>query len=166
MNDGNVLRRCAERNFKDLDTDGDGALTRDDYVALAERRCTAAGVAPDSPQGRSVVEAYAATWASHARAMDLDHDEQITLDEYVRSFESMVRSGTMSQVLAPMFRATFELADRDGDGALAAEEFRALWSRPADGLAAAFQEADADGDGRISYEEYADVRHRLLVGDA
>ncbi|WP_049564406.1 EF-hand domain-containing protein [Nonomuraea sp. SBT364] len=166
MNDGNVLRRCAERNFNDLDTDGDGALTRNDYLALAERRCATAGVTVDSPIGRSVAEAYLSTWESHARSMDLDHDEHITKEEYVRSFESMVRSGTMSQVLAPMFRATFDLADRDGDGALAAEEFRTLWSRPGDDLAAAFQEADADGDGRITYEEYADVRRRLLVGEA
>ncbi|NUP02480.1 MAG: hypothetical protein HOW71_13890 [Nonomuraea sp.] len=159
-----VLRGSAERNFEDLDADGDGFLTRNDYVALAHLRLQKTGVRADTAEGEAVVEAFLNTWDTHVSALDADHDGQIGREEYVESFLALVRTGALEGVLRPMFRATFDLADHDGDGELTAEEFRTLWSRD-DGLSAAFDRADADGDGRISFEEYARLRQGILVGD-
>ncbi|MFF0861524.1 EF-hand domain-containing protein [Nonomuraea sp. NPDC050227] len=159
-----LLRGSAERNFDDLDTDGDGFLTKDDYLALARHRIRRAGARPDSPEGEKVVAAFLDTWDVHVHALDADHDGRISREEYVESFQALVRTGALDGVLNPMFRATFDLADHDGDGELTAAEFRTLWNRD-DGLSAAFQRADADGDGRISFEEYARLRRGLLVGE-
>ncbi|NUO99218.1 MAG: hypothetical protein HOY71_03720 [Nonomuraea sp.] len=159
-----VLRGSAERNFDDLDADEDGYLTRNDYLALAHLRIQRAGVRADSPEGEAVVEAFLNTWDTHVSALDADRDGRISREEYVESFQALVRTGALEGVLHPMFRATFDLADHDRDGELTAEEFRLLWTRD-DGLTAAFRSADADGDGRITFEEYARLRQGILVGD-
>jgi calcium-binding protein CML len=157
-------RESAERNFNDLDTDGDGFLTRYDYMALAQQRLQQTGVRPDSPDGEAVVEAFLNAWDTHVRALDTDRDGEISKEEYVRSFEMLVRTGALEAVLAPISRATFTVADRDGDGRISAEEFRSLWTHPGTDLGAAFDRADADGDGRISFEEFARARQGLLTG--
>ncbi|MEV4400522.1 EF-hand domain-containing protein [Nonomuraea sp. NPDC049607] len=159
-----LLRDSAERNFDDLDTDGDGFLTRDDYVALARHRIHRAGARPDTPEAKKVVEAFVDAWDTHVHALDADRDGRISREEYVESFQALVRTGALDGVLNPMSRATFDLADHDGDGELTVEEFRTLWIRE-DGLSAAFDRADADGDGRITFEEYARLRRGLLVGE-
>ncbi|SEG85567.1 calcium-binding protein CML [Nonomuraea solani] len=153
----------AERNFHDLDTDGDGFLTRYDYMALAQRRLTQTGVPAETPEGEAVVDAYLNAWDVHARALDTDRDGRISLSEYIGSFETLVLTGTLDKVLEPICRATFDAADRDGDGRITAAEFRSVWSRAGTDLTAAFGRADADGDGLISYEEYARARHGLLI---
>ncbi|UBU16509.1 EF-hand domain-containing protein [Nonomuraea gerenzanensis] len=159
------FRESAERNFDDLDADGDGFLTRYDYLALARQRLQQTGVRPDTPDGEALVEAFLNAWDTHARTLDTDRDGEISKEEYVRSFEMLVSTGALQAVLAPISRATFTAADRDGDGWISAEEFRSLWSQPGTGLTAAFARADSDGDGRISYEEFARARHGLLIGE-
>ncbi|GAA3553855.1 EF-hand domain-containing protein [Nonomuraea rosea] len=161
----NGFRESAERNFNDLDTDGDGFLTRYDYMALAQRRLGQTGVRADTPEGESVVDAFLNAWDIHARALDTDRDGRISKEEYVSSFETLVRTGTLDTVLTPISRATFAAADRDRDGWITAEEFGAVWNRPRTDLTTAFARADADRDGRISFEEFARARHDLLIGD-
>ncbi|MFG1701605.1 EF-hand domain-containing protein [Nonomuraea sp. M3C6] len=159
------FRESAERNFNDLDADGDGFLTRYDYMALAQRRLEQTGVPADTPEGEAVVDAFLNAWDTHARALDTDRDGQISKEEYVQSFETLVRTGALEAVLAPISQATFAVADRDNDGWISIEEFRSVWNRPGTDLAAAFSRVDADGDGRISFEEYARARQGLLIGD-
>ncbi|MEV0379628.1 EF-hand domain-containing protein [Nonomuraea sp. NPDC050643] len=156
----------AARNFKDLDTDGDGFLTRYDYMALAQRRLEQTGVGTDTPKGEAVVDAFLNAWDTHVRALDTDRDGRISEHEYIRSFETLILTGALDEVLTPISRATFDVADHDGDGRITAEEFNAVWSRPGTDLAAAFSRADTDGDGLISFEEYARARHGLLTGEA
>lgn len=157
------FRESAERNFQDLDADGDGFLTRYDYLALAQRRLELTGVRADSPEAEAVVNAFLNAWDTHARALDTDRDGRISKEEYVKSFESLVRTGALEAVLAPITRATFAVADRDKDGWITMEDFRTVWNRADTDLAAAFSRVDADGDGRISFEEYARARQGLLI---
>ncbi|SDJ16793.1 EF hand [Nonomuraea jiangxiensis] len=161
----NGFRASAERNFDDLDTDRDGFLTRYDYMALAQRRLEQTGMPADTPEGDAVVDAFLNAWDSHVHALDTDRDSRISKEEYVRSFDSLVRAGTLDTVLAPISRATFAAADRDSDGWITAKEFSALWSRSGTDLGTAFTEVDADGDGRISVEEFVRARQALLIGD-
>ncbi|MCI0690103.1 MAG: EF-hand domain-containing protein, partial [Sporichthyaceae bacterium] len=85
--------------------------------------------------------------------------------EYELAFQHLIDSDRLDEVLTPMYRATFRLADQDDSGAIELEEFRKLWTSTADSdLATAFAEVDADGDGRISVDEYALARRRLLAG--
>lgn len=160
------FRESAEHNFNDLDTDGDGFLTRYDYMALAQRRLEQSGVPAGTPEGEAVVEAFLNAWNTHVRALDADRDGRISREEYIRSFESLVRGGDLEAVLTPISEATFALIDRDRDGWITAEEFASVWSRPGTDLTAVFTRADADGDGRISFEEFARARHGLLTGQA
>lgn len=159
------FRASAEHNFNDLDADGDGYLTRYDYMALAQQRLERGGVHVESPEGEAVIDAFLRAWDTHARALDTDRDGRISKAEYVRSFETLARTGALEAVLSPISKATFTVADRDGDGWISAAEFSALWSRSGTDLTSAFARADADGDGRISLEEYARARHGLLIGD-
>ncbi|HEX4814690.1 MAG TPA: EF-hand domain-containing protein [Nonomuraea sp.] len=160
------FRQSAEHNFADLDTDGDGYLTRYDYMALAQRRLQQAGVTADTPEGEAVVDAFRNAWDTHVRALDLDRDGRISKDEYVRSFEALVSDGSLDSVLTPISEATFALIDRDRDGWITPEEFGSVWNRPGADLTSAFARADADGDGLISVEEYTRARRGLLIGEA
>ncbi|MGW0803205.1 EF-hand domain-containing protein [Nonomuraea sp. NPDC002799] len=162
---GRDFRESAERNFNDLDADGDGFLTRYDYMALAQRRLDQTGVGAEAPEGEAIIDAFLNAWDTHVHALDTDRDGRISRQEYVRSFETLARTGALERVLTPISRATFAAADRDEDGRITAEEFGSVWSRPGTDLAAVFAQVDADGDGRITFEEYARARQGLLIGD-
>ena len=86
----NGFRESAERNFNDLDADGDGFLTRYDYMALAQQRLEQTGVPAETPEGEAVVDAFLNAWDTHARALDTDRDGQISKEEYARARQGLL----------------------------------------------------------------------------
>lgn len=157
----------ADLIFDRLDTNRDGALSAEDYLASAEHVLRSYGMGPSSPKGRALIEANLALWQHQADFADRDHDGQITKDEYREWFGSLpdsdsgLPSGT-PEVMA-VLHAQFNVADRNGDGLLDSREFvvwRGLKGVSATSAEAAFELIDSDGDGAISWKDFTDAAHR------
>jgi len=101
------LAEWRETVFLAMDGDGDGALTRDEYMAVQLGR----GADPDArgPRYAQMQEAKAAEF----EVMDADGDGLVPLDVFTAHAD-----------------AQFSKADTNGDGALNATEFRTMHGRP------------------------------------
>ncbi|WP_317453779.1 EF-hand domain-containing protein [Streptomyces sp. CBMA152] len=155
------------RVFAMLDADGDGIVSRHEYLARTKHVVAATGRKEDDPLVIAARVAGEQAWAS----MDANGDGGVTFDEYA----AWAGDEAFASVCAPTLGALFDLADADADGALTRSEFTVLreaLGNPADHAHAAFDALDTDGDGRISREQYlASIRDHVTgegspMGDA
>ncbi|MFD9598655.1 EF-hand domain-containing protein [Kitasatospora sp. NPDC086009] len=148
------------RIFSMLDTDGDGVISRAEYVARVDRAAAAVGRDARDPLVVAARTAHEEVW----RQMDADHDSRVTFEEY----RSWAGHDAFEATCRPALGSLFDLADADADGRLTREEFSRL--RTATGNAegdvdAAFDALDPDGGGTVDRDTYlAAIRDFLTTG--
>ncbi|MFH8561430.1 EF-hand domain-containing protein [Streptomyces sp. NPDC017988] len=146
--------------FSMLDVDGDGVISRQEYLARPERAAEALGRADDDPLLSLARTAHDRVFAS----MDADQDGRVTFAEY----EAWAGGEAFDEVCRPALGSLFDLADADSDGHLDQAEFTRLrhaLGNPADNARAAFDALDEDGDGRIDRDAYlAQIRSFVTDG--
>ncbi|MEV0445925.1 EF-hand domain-containing protein [Streptomyces spectabilis] len=144
--------------FAMLDTDGDGSISRDEYLARPARVAAAMARPARDPL---VVAAHAAHERVYA-AMDADGDGRVTLEEYA----AWAGGPAFDEVCRPALGSLFDLADADATGQLDRASFarlREVLGNPPSGADAAFDALDTDGDGRVSRDEYlASIRAYVI----
>lgn len=131
-----------QRFIETLDTDKDGAISQDEFMAPRQDRFTKA---------------------------DTDGDGTLSTDEIKAAIDSMRRPGpgrdhAMRQGMGPRGEGMrqmdpaqmIERLDQNDDGLLSAEELAA-----APGRQDMFDRIDADGDGAISKEEFDEMRDQM-----
>jgi Ca2+-binding EF-hand superfamily protein len=101
------LETWRETVFLTMDADGDGALTREEYMAVQLGR----GADPDARGPR--YDQMQAAKAAEFDVMDADGDGSVPRDTFIARAV-----------------AQFDEADANGDDALTAPEFRAMHGRP------------------------------------
>ncbi|MGW7331435.1 EF-hand domain-containing protein [Streptomyces sp. NPDC054840] len=148
--------------FSMLDVDGDGVISRQEYLARPERAAAALGRAGDDPLLSLARIAHARVFAS----MDANLDGRVTFTEY----EAWAGGKAFDEVCRPALGSLFDLADADGDGHLDRAEFTRLrhsLGNSADNAGAAFDALDEDGDGRIDRDAYlAQIRSFVTDGSS
>ncbi|MFH8612835.1 EF-hand domain-containing protein [Streptomyces sp. NPDC018029] len=148
--------------FSMLDVDGDGVISRQEYLARPERAARALGRADDDPLLSVARAAHEQVFAS----MDADRDGRVTFEEY----EAWAGGEAFDEVCRPALGSLFDLADTDGDGHLDRAEFTELrhaLGNPADNARAAFDALDEDGDGLIDRDAYlAQIRSFVTDGSS
>ncbi|MEW2587882.1 EF-hand domain-containing protein [Streptomyces virginiae] len=151
-----------QRIFAMLDRDGDGVVSRTEYLARVDRAAAAMGRGGDDPVVHTARAAHEHVFAD----MDADHDGRVTFEEYRawaghESFERSCRSALGS---------LFDVADHDGDGRLTREEFTQLRmaSRNTETDAGqAFDDLDTDADGLVDREDYlAGIHDYVTTGSS
>ncbi|MGO1052509.1 EF-hand domain-containing protein [Crossiella sp. CA198] len=110
---------------RDADTDGDGQVSREEFVAATER-----GLA-DNPD--YLDEAYAKVAETVFEVLDRDGDGNISREEYIAMYAS-------AEVSAEIAESAFERIDQNGDGVIDYAEFRAA-------LQEMFTTSDPDAPG-------------------
>ncbi|MGW8767552.1 EF-hand domain-containing protein [Streptomyces sp. NPDC055815] len=135
--------------FAMLDADGDGVISRQEYLARPERAAQALGRSGDDPLVRTALVAHEQVYAS----MDADGDGKVTFAEYV----TWAGGASFDAVCRQALGSLFDLADTEADGALNRAQFtrlRTALGSTAGNAEAAFEALDTDGDGRIDRDEY------------
>lgn len=154
-------RRKVSTVFEAMDADGDGYLTEPDFQALAGRWTAIRGPAG----GDRLTEIMLGWWETLRAAADEDRDDRVTVDEVLRVVD---RLPAMLDAVRATAVAMFEAVDADGDGRIAAAEYRQLveaWNgRPTD-TDEVFPLLDADGDGFIDAEEFVALWTEFWAGD-
>merc|ERR1719487_2905422 len=118
-----------EEAMKAMDKNGDGEVTKDEYIKAA----TDAGMSPEEAE---------ASW----KEVDANGDGKATPEEIAAARDA-----------AKDAAADFAAADTDGDGMLSEEEFLAAAREkgiPDDEAVEMFKKLDKDGDGQISGAEF------------
>ncbi|MGK5532785.1 EF-hand domain-containing protein [Streptomyces sp. URMC 129] len=137
------------RIFAMLDTDGDGAITREEYLARVDRVARAAGRDARHPTVATARAAHEAVFQD----MDADHDGRVTFEEY----RTWVGHEAFERACRPALGALFDIADTDADGRLDRAGFTRLRTAAGNAeadAAAAFDALDADRDGLIDRDAY------------
>ncbi|MFF8259158.1 EF-hand domain-containing protein [Streptomyces virginiae] len=146
--------------FSMLDVDGDGVISRQEYLARPERAAAALGRAGDGPLVSLARAAHERVFAS----MDANLDGRVTFAEY----EAWAGGEAFDEVCRPALGSLFDLADTDDDGHLNRAEFtrlRQALGNPAANARSAFDALDEDGDGRIDRDAYlAQIRSFVTDG--
>ncbi|MGV9270208.1 EF-hand domain-containing protein [Kitasatospora sp. NPDC003701] len=146
------------RIFSMLDADGDGVISRDEYLARVDRAAAATGRGGLDPLVEAAREAHREVFGR----MDADGDGRVSLAEY----SGWAGHDAFEEFCRPALGSLFDLADADGDGRLGREEFtrlRAATGNSADGAAAAFEALDAAGDGLLGRDAYLAAIHDYLT---
>ncbi|MET9518023.1 EF-hand domain-containing protein [Streptomyces sp. NPDC002994] len=146
--------------FTMLDADGDGVISRQEYLARPERAAAATGRDRDDPLVSLARTAHERVYAS----MDANDDGKVTFEEYA----AWAGADAFDEVCRQALGSLFDLADTDSDGALSQAEFtrlREALGNPLDHANTAFEALDADGDGRIDRAAYlASIRAYVTDG--
>ncbi len=156
--------------FEILDTDGDGFISEDDFVAMAKRFTDEFDVTGDAP-GVAVDAAFRAWWEWLRADYDGDGDGRVRRAEFTAAFVSGGGNpeAYYEQLLGPVLEVVGQTMDLDGDGFIETAEYvRAFTVHGLDGgfAATAFARLDNDGDGRINTAEFlAGIRHAFLSQD-
>jgi Ca2+-binding EF-hand superfamily protein len=143
--------------FTLLDRDGDGTLSREDFLEQGRVLQAHLGQVPGRPS--SAVDAVCDFWASLSSLVDENGDGRVSHDEFVGYHLTLARDvasgrGLPKYVIDPLLRL-FVALDHDGDGTVSFQEYAAYLlsiRSPADPRLA-FERLDLDGDGQVSLEE-------------
>lgn len=157
------------RVFTLHDLNRDGVMSRADFEEYTRRIGTARGWDADSPEYREVLSRFLAFWDGLTQATEVEATGQVTPAEWLEYWDRVLGTpGMFEQVAAPIARALLTSLDEDGDGAVSAEEYAALFSSggfSAEEAAEAFARLDIDHDGRLSIDEVTQMTERFFRSD-
>ncbi|MGA4837635.1 EF-hand domain-containing protein [Streptomyces sp. G45] len=148
------------RIFAMLDVDGDGVISRAEYLARVDRVAAALGRDAHHPVVATARAAHEAVYED----MDADRDGRVSFEEY----RIWAGHDAFERSCRPALGSLFDIADFDADGRLSEDEFSRL--RVAAGNAgadvgAAFAALDTDRDGLVDRDAYlAGIRAFVTTG--
>jgi juvenile hormone diol kinase len=164
-----VTTRLAELKrahlFHLLDLDGNGFIERADFDHVVQKYAQFAGWGPDS----KLYEAYRGyvmgVWDALSAGADTDHSGSVSPTEFIALFSQLE---SFPDQVAEMATRAFDVLDRDGDGTISLEEYRAF--REAYGVdnadaAEHFARLDANNDSLISRAEFTVLMKDFFLSD-
>nr|CAH8829737.1 unnamed protein product [Trichobilharzia regenti] len=150
-----TLLQRDERRWKTADTDGDGKLSKEEFLAFLHPE--------HEPKMRDVIV------KETMEEVDKNHDGYVDLDEYIKDLWTPNSPNEAEPEWVKTEREEFsKRRDLNGDGKLDAEEVK-KWVVPEDfnhvqaEVTHLFSESDADQDGKLSKNEILN-RYDLFVG--
>ncbi|MGZ9935145.1 EF-hand domain-containing protein [Streptomyces sp. NC-S4] len=155
-----ITDAAKRRIFAMLDVDGDGVISRAEYLARVDRAAAAAGREAGHRVVGAARTAHEEVWAD----MDADQDGRVTFEEY----RTWAGHDAFERSCRPALGSLFDVADIDGDGRLSRAEFtrlRVASRNTAADADRAFDGLDTDHDGLVERDAYlAGIRDFVTTG--
>jgi Ca2+-binding EF-hand superfamily protein len=135
-----------------LDQNGDGLVTKDDFLLMAQRLVTVAHATPR--QAQQVQDALFKLW--NVFLAENAASDSITADGYIAALQATGKKA-ISKIAHEISSAYFDALDANGDGHISLEEFSTYYQvkdidkSHAEG---SFNAVDSDHDGYISRAEF------------
>lgn len=166
-----VLRdRKYQQWFRGADTDGDGAIARQDVLRMGERYIAARSAGPESATAQRLIQELDAFWTHVIAPMDQDGDGRIDLREMTEGFRQALTDPTLyPQQIQPVADCYFDLIDLDGNDKIDQEEFQQIFglagNTPFEDCAEVFNALDLDGSGTLDRAEFHQALAEFFYGD-
>lgn len=148
-----------KQRFDQWDHNGDGTLQRSDFEQEASQIVRTFGVSESSPEARALHDAMVNLYEYHAQEAGVGTDGAIDESQFMRVNENLIfeqGEAAFNRVLSPLIKAIIGLCDKNADGRINNDEFRA-WLRgigvPESQAEDAFRQIDTTGDGELSEKE-------------
>ena len=148
--------------FGAMDADGDRHLDETDFRALTSRWTGIRGMAPESAEAARLGEIMMGWWGTLAGAAGSD---RVSLADVLTVVD---RLAEMPDAVTATAEAMFEAVDENGDGEIAAAEYRRLieaWTGREADTGEVFGLLDLNGDGHLSKTEFAEHWTEFWAGD-
>ncbi|MED7931313.1 EF-hand domain-containing protein [Nonomuraea sp. LP-02] len=155
--------------FRGADVDGDGVITRQDVLLMAERYITARA-ASQSPTAHRLTHELDAFWTQVIAPMDQDGDGKIDLREMTEGFRrALTDPGLYPQQIQLVADCYFDLIDLDGDDRIDQEEFQQIFGLAGnisfEHCAEVFTALDLNGSGTLDRAEFHQALAEYFYGN-
>ncbi len=143
--------------FYRWDQNKDGLVRADDIAQWAQGVAAHLNLAQGSPEYTQITDAYRLVWEFWFKPFDKDHDDAVTLDDWLDARVAFQDPQAYAQSVQAN-QELFDLLDRDADGRIGPDEYAAFVTPVGASdqeVRTAFSQLDRDGDGFIERDEFA-----------
>jgi len=150
-------RKLALR-FYMVDTSKDGIVELADFEQQGKKLAELRGIQPGSTEYEKIMSASLASWETYWKPADVDGDNKITLDEYLKAAEILVPANTGEKTNFMVGKGFFDSVDIDGDGEITLKEYTIYLKslgRSEEDAKIGFSKIDTNGDGKLSRQEFS-----------
>lgn len=152
--------------FRALDRDSDGRVSRDDFTGVARRICGIFDIDVTSQAGQELFAAHTGIFDQICGATS----SGVTFDEFLQGAEATLLSheGSVKSIMTPMLRAVIRWCDSEGDKELSSSEFRRLlwaWGQSEEHALAAFNSLDLDKGSQLSEREMLEALEEFYLSE-
>ena len=164
-----LQQRKLARLFKLYDVDRNGFIEQADFAQIAHKTALAMGHQPGSPAYNTIQTQNIAGWIGIAQLGDQDHDQRLTLDEYlVANDKLLAQPEQFTPMMLGILRTIITLLDTDKDDKVSAAEYAAylaVWGATAAEITDAFGRLDHNGDGYLTADELHQNAQEFFFSD-
>lgn len=163
-----IKRAKLTQYFEVTDMNGDGKITKQDYLLTADKTIAVLKLDPGSPLAQILKANYSQGWEAIA-VRDLDNDDAVTVDEWIEHYYLLSQDEKLlDQFVTRRSEAIFRLFDADQDQRITKEEWRVFFSaigHPEKNYEMGFQKLDRNNNGHLTFEEVRTASHEFFGSD-
>jgi Ca2+-binding EF-hand superfamily protein len=162
-----VKRAKFTQYFEATDMDGDGKVTKSDYLSSADKVIAVLKLDPASSPAQLLKANYAQTWDNLVKGSD--REEFVTADWWIEHFSRIGSDGAyLDAYVAGRANAILQLFDADRDQHISKEEWTVFFStigHPERHYETGFQKLDQNHDGLLASDDIKTAAREFFASD-
>lgn len=123
-----IRRKKLTHLFHLRDTNNDGFLEKGDYERISKRLAQMFNWTDGSDMYQLMHRAQMFEWEEMEKFADANHDDKVTLDEFLKAYDAMPTNKPIQVVIDDVINFTFGWFDKDRDGHVQVTEYATLLS--------------------------------------
>ena len=151
-----VKRAKFTQYFEVSDTDGDGRITKQDYLSSADKVIAVLKLDPAAPPAQKLKASYAQNWDALV-AGDVAQKDAVTIDEWIQHWYRLgLDSKRLEEIAVGRGDVVMQLFDADHDQRISKAEWTTFFStigHPEKHYELGFQKLDRNRDGYLNTDD-------------